>query len=150
MIGGAVAQAGGVAGAVAPPQAANPAAYSRNPFAAQNRSAIIDFATKEGKKYYENATKPLFNKDQAFDVEPDKFRTFISLLTTRAKDLGFLIPGTGICMVPPDPNQPNQGLYINIIKDYGSRTLDDIRSWEGTFSTWKEECSRILRSFMIF
>ena len=78
------------------------------------------------------ATRPLFPKDEYFDVEPNQFSTFMTLLASRCKDLGFTAPG-GLCMVPPDAANPQVGAPINTVEDYGTATMEQIRAWEETF-----------------
>ena len=116
-----------------PPPPPPPAViFNRSPLGATAPGELIDYGSKDGKKFHSMATRPLFPKDEYFDVEPDKFRTFMGLLANRAKDLGFITPG-GICLVPPDAAHPNVGVPINTVEDFGRATLDQIRDWETTF-----------------
>jgi hypothetical protein len=104
--------------------------FHRAPLAAVP-AGVIDYSTKEGKKHHEMATKPLFPKDEKFDVEPAKFQTFMHMLASRAKDLGFIQQGR-IGMVPQDLIQPNAPLS-NIFEDYGTRSLEQVRAHEETY-----------------
>ena len=124
----AVAAMGAPGGAV--PPGGNP--FIRTPLQART-DQTLDFHQKEGRKYYENATRSLFSSSEdKFDVEPSKFQLFITLLLNRAKDLGMLdSPAThGNAMLPKDPKSPVADGAINIIKDYGRAHLEDIRKWE--------------------
>ena len=124
----AVAAMGAPGGAV--PPGGNP--FIRTPLQART-DQTLDFHQKEGRKYYENATRSLFSSSEdKFDVEPSKFQLFITLLLNRAKDLGMLdSPAThGNAMLPKDPKNPVADGAINIIKDYGRAHLEDITKWE--------------------
>ena len=115
-----------------PPQAAPPAAFNLTPLGATPQGQLIEYTSKEGKKFYSMATRPLFPKDEHFDVEPNKFRTFMTLLAGRCKDLGFT-GAVGICMVPPDAAQPDVGERINTVEDFGRASMEQIRAWETMF-----------------
>ena len=119
----------GTPGGAAPP-GGNP--FIRTPLQART-DQTLDFHQKEGRKYYENATRSLFSSSEdKFDVEPSKFQLFITLLLNRAKDLGMLDSPTthGNAMLPKDPRNPTDDGAINIIKDYGRAQLEDITKWE--------------------
>ncbi|KAL7579656.1 hypothetical protein ACA910_021807 [Epithemia clementina (nom. ined.)] len=61
-----------VTGVAAPPTAA-----VRSPFRAAG-AAVLDFHTKDGKKFYDPATRALFSSNELFDVEPEQFQLFLS------------------------------------------------------------------------
>jgi hypothetical protein len=74
---------------VAANQAANQPAVNPNPNPQfllspleTSAAGIIDYATKDGKKLHKRATKPLFGKDDLFDVEPSCFDAFMHKLAT--------------------------------------------------------------------
>jgi hypothetical protein len=84
-------------------------------------------------------------------VEPDKFRTLMSLLAARAKDLGFL-NANGIAMVPTDLANPANGDIIDSINDYGTASMDQITEWERTFvatNTRRAQDSKILFQILL-
>jgi len=115
-----------------PPPPPPPVVFNRSPLGAVEPGDLINYRTKEGIKFHSMATRPLFPKDEYFDVEPNKFNTFMTLLAIRCKDLGFTTPG-GICMVPPDAANPLNGEPINIVEAFGRASLDQIHQWETTF-----------------
>jgi hypothetical protein len=94
-------------------------------------AGVIDYSTKDGKKLHERATKPLFGKDDLFDVEPSRFDAFMHKLATRAKDLGWTTANR-IGQVPADAAQPNANT-VNIFEDYGTRTLEQVQAFERTY-----------------
>ena len=60
------------------PMAAGP--FIRTPFRA-NIAAVRDYSSnKDHRKAYQTLTALLFPHDQKFDVEPNKFQTFMNLL----------------------------------------------------------------------
>jgi len=111
---------------------AGQAVFNRSPLGATTPGEPINYSTKEGKKFHSLATKSLFPKDEYFDVEPSKFRTFMTFLSGRTKDLGFTSAG-GICMVPPNAGTPNIGERINTVEDFGRASMEQIKAWEITF-----------------
>ena len=72
----AIAQA---ANNIQQPQQAQAGQFSRSPLQA-HQGNILDYTSRDIRKYYELATKPLFPDAEKFQVEPDKFQTFINLL----------------------------------------------------------------------
>ena len=72
----AIAQA---ANNVQQPQQVQAGQFSRYPLQA-HQGNILDYTSRDIRKYYELATKPLFPDAERFQVEPDKFQTFINLL----------------------------------------------------------------------
>jgi hypothetical protein len=105
--------------------------FLRTPLRA-NIDNILDLNTKEGRKYFESATESILPKDNLFDVEPNKFQLFMTMLATRANDIGLMENGQ-IALVPPDPATPLVGPFINVIVDYGRKSLEEITAWEATF-----------------
>ena len=107
-------------------QALVPAAPAAGPFLQtplrSGANAIIDFSTKEGKKFYERATAPLLPDGEIFDMEPSKFQTLMNQLCDWARDIRLLDAGQ-IAHVPPDMQHPNVGL-IDSITNYGRLTLE--------------------------
>ena len=92
----------------------------------------IDLGHKDGRKYFEQATKSVFDTGSKFDVEPATFQTFINLLAVRGRDLGMLDPGMNM-LIPADPANPRAGPFINSIVDYGRTSLELVTQWEATF-----------------
>ena len=72
----AIAQA---ANNVQQPQQVQAGQFSCSPLQAYQGN-ILDYTSRDICKYYELATKPLFPDTEKFQVEPDKFQTFINLL----------------------------------------------------------------------
>ena len=54
------------------PQQVQAGAFSRSPLQA-HRANVLDYTSRDIRKYYELATKPLFPDTEKFQVEPDKF-----------------------------------------------------------------------------
>ena len=94
--------------------------FSRSPL-----QAVLDYTSREIRKYYELATKPLFPDTKKFQVKPDKFQTFINLLFQWLMDLG-MFGNNGNCMIPLDPLNPGNGVPINMVSDYGRVTLEQV------------------------
>ena len=88
----------------------------------------IDFASKEGHRYHEMATKSLFPDGEKFDVEPAKFQIFMNLLFTHLRDLGMFQVNKN-CMIPI------ARIQINMVTDYGHVTLADVMAHVTTFIT---------------
>ena len=93
---------------------------------------LINYKTKEGRKHYYLATLSVYNDDEKYGVEPDKFGTFMDLLTQRVNDLGFTAQGQ-IGLIPPDHTHPTQGPFVNIFQEYGNITYDQVKNFERTF-----------------
>ena len=72
----AIAQA---ANNIQQPQQVQAGTFSRSPLQA-HQGNVLDYTSRDMHKYYELATKPLFPDAKKFQVEPDKFQTFINLL----------------------------------------------------------------------
>ena len=124
----AIAQA---ANNIQQPQQVHVGQFSRSPLQA-HQGTILDYTSRDIRKYYELATKPLFPDAEKFQVEPEKFQTFINLLFQRLMDLGmFRINGN--CMIPLNPLNPGIGTPINMVSDYGRVTLEQVTAWVQTF-----------------
>lgn len=93
------------------------------PMEALPSDRVIDYSSKIGKKFHSLGTAPLLTS--GFDVEPDMLVTLATKLDKRAKDLKLTEP-TGVAMVSKDPDHPDVGDKINIIKDYGLATYEQI------------------------
>ena len=50
--------------------------FHQAPFSAMG-SGVIDYLTKEGRKFHEKATMPILPKDEKFDAEPNRFSIFM-------------------------------------------------------------------------
>ena len=123
---------GQIANAMPQPVQQPPVVFNRSPLGAGPANQIINYETKEGRKFHERATRSLFPQGELYGIEPSEFKTLMTRLAERAKDLGFTVIG-GLCMIPPDPQHPLQGPHLNSVEDYGRTTLDQIRAWEETF-----------------
>ena len=141
-----------IATMAAPQPPAAPAAgpFLRTPLGV-GVATVLDYGSKDKQKLYKEATKSLFDTGSKFDVEPSNFQTFINLLHVRARDLGMLEPGRNM-MVPPDPANPNVGVPINSIEDYGRTTMEQITAWESTFiagNNRNSQNSKILHNMLM-
>ena len=124
----AAVAAGGAGGGA--PGGGGPGPFLRTPLRA-GIGQQLDFSTKQGRKYYEQATRSLFSTDEKFDVEPSRFQLFINLLNTRARDLGMLEDGSN-AKVPLDLAAPGAN-QVDLINDYGRVTLAHVTAWEQSF-----------------
>ena len=136
--------------------AAGPGAPVAGPFLRTPlRSGIantLDFGTKEGRKYYEQATRSLFSTDEKFDVEPGRFQLFVNLLHTRARDLGMLENGANCMVSIPAPPGGVAPPAVNMITDYGRLTLEQIKAYETTFiglNTRNSQNSKMLHDLIM-
>ena len=72
--------------AVVPPVILAPPPFPRNPLQA-GITNVLDLSQKDGCKYYKLTTRSLFPYEEFYDMEPEKFQTFIDLLFTCCYDL---------------------------------------------------------------
>ena len=124
----AAVAAGGAGGGA--PGGGGPGPFLRTPLRA-GIGQQLDFSTKQGRKYCEQATRSLFSTDEKFDVEPSRFQLFINLLNTRTRDLGMLEDGSN-AKVPLDLATPGAN-QVDLINDYGRVTLAHVTAWEQSF-----------------
>ena len=124
----AIAQA---ANNIQQPQQAQAGVFSRSPLQA-HQANVLDYTSRDIRKYYELATTPLFPDAEKFQVEPYKFQTFINLLFQQVMDLG-MFGNNGNCMIPFDPLNPGNGVPINMVSNYGRVTLEQVTAWVLTF-----------------
>ena len=136
--------------------AAGPGAPAAGPFLRTPLRAgianTLDFSTKEGRKYYEQATRSLFSTDEKFDVEPGRFQLFVNLLHTRARDLGMLENGANCMVTVPAPPGGVAPPAVNMITDYGRLTLEEIKAYETTFigqNTRNSQNSKMLHDLIM-
>ena len=113
------------------PQPVQAGTFSHSPLQA-HQGNVLDYTSRDIRKYYELATKPLFPDAEKFQVEPDKFQTFINLLFQQLMDLG-MFGNNGNCMIPYDPLNLGNGVPINMVSDYGRVTLEQVTAWVLTF-----------------
>ena len=92
---------------------------------------ILNMTTKEGQKFYKDATRPLFREEELFDLSSENLNILIKLLKERAEQYNWIGPG-GIAMVPENPAAAI-GPEVNVITQYGEKTLDELRLWEQTY-----------------
>ena len=102
-----------VANNIQQPQQVQVGQFSSSPLQA-HQGNILDYTSRDIHKYYELATKPLFPDAERFQVELDKFQTFINLLFQQLMDLG-MFWNNGNCMIPLDPLNPGNGTPINMV-----------------------------------
>ena len=93
-------------------------------------TGVIDYGTTEGRKHFERSIAPL--SVELFDCESDDLHLFIDALITRAREMGWDIPGVGINDILLDPTDPHSE-YKNILRHHGELTLDQIRAFEATY-----------------
>jgi hypothetical protein len=101
-----------------------PTIFHRGPLSAVG-VGVIDYQTKHGHKHHEIATSSLMDKNK-FDVEPEKFTTFMHKLAARAKDLGFM-GKDGLAMIPENLNNANSN-KVNIFEGYGACSYEQIKA----------------------
>jgi hypothetical protein len=96
---------------------------------AQSITGIIDYSTPEGRKYFERSIVKL--REELFDCEDD-LHIFLDALKERAQEMGWDIPGVGICDIPLVPLDPDT-TYVNILERHGEVTLAQVRAFEATY-----------------
>ena len=106
------------------PQQVQAGVFSRSPLQ-DHQANVLEYTSRDIRKYYELATKPLFPDAEKFQVESDIFQTFINLLFQWLMDLG-KFGNNGNCMILFDPLNPGNGVPINMISDYGRVTLEKV------------------------
>ena len=87
---------------------------------------ILNLATKEGQKFYKDATKPLFREEELFNLGSKNMNILIKLLKERAKQYSWTGLG-GIAKVPENLASAIGGPQVNIITQYREKTLDNLR-----------------------
>ena len=93
---------------------------------------LIDLGSRWGGGVYQDATKGLFEKDKdKFDLENSKVTSFQRLVEDRAKEMGWTSPNQGI--VTYTVMEGGNNVPINIIRDYGRITIDQIRTQSEPF-----------------
>ena len=83
-------------------------------------TGVIDYGTTEGRKHFERSIAPL--SAELFDCESDDLHLFIDALITRAREMGWDIPGVGINDILLDPTDPHSE-YKNILRHHGVSIL---------------------------
>lgn len=98
---------------------------------------VIDYATTEGRKYYERATASLFPEADRFDCEPEQLQHFLNKLAHRGKQFEWNVnvPGQpyddqGVLIVSEDPTDPASKRY-DLTKDYQHRAKG---RWDNSFN----------------
>jgi hypothetical protein len=94
---------------------------------------IIDLTTRDGVKYFERASKSVFDDGATYEADDEQMHNFTKGVKERGEEYGWISPGGGILMIPPDPLQPMIGPHVNIVTNYGEKTLEEVRAWETTF-----------------
>ena len=123
------------------PQQVQVGTFFHSPLQA-DQGNVLDYTSRDIRKYYELTTKSLFPDAEKFQVEPDKFQTIINLLVQRPMDLG-MFRNNRNCMIPLDPLNPGNGVPINIFLDYGHITLEQVTAWVLTFIQGNNRNSQI-------
>lgn len=126
------------------------AAFLRTPLRSKT-SEVLDLTTKEGTKYYERATKSLYDNGPKFDVDSANFFTFIELLNERVRDLGMLEEGSNLQM-QFETRDDGEVETINPITQHGTYTLKEMQQWESKFlrtPTRNSQNSKILYDLLM-
>ena len=71
----------------------------------------------------------LFREEELFDLRSENLNILIKLLKERAEQYNWTGPG-GIAMVPENLANAVGSPQVNIITQYGEKTLDKLRQWE--------------------
>ena len=87
---------------------------------------LLDLSTKDGMKYWEKATKSLYDETK-FDAVPEMFCTFIDLLNDRCKDLWMLEPGSNLHIT--SLKKKATPIDLNLIQEYGRISYDEMYEW---------------------
>ena len=97
----AAVAAGGAGGGA--PGGGGPGPFLRTPLRA-GIGQQLDFSTKQGRKYYEQATRSLFSTDEKFDVEPSRFQAPFQVRLPLAA--GFFLPFSLVWVAGPFSYSP--------------------------------------------
>ena len=105
--------------------------FSRHPGAAHD--GVIDYATAEGRKFYESASKNLNGKDEdAFDCVPEGLASMLNRLKVRANNYGWLEEQDGVLSIPNEVGIANPE-WINMIEEYGRIPLELVQEQDITY-----------------
>ena len=99
--------------------------FALSPAEAQG-NAILDFSTKLGNELYKSAVAPL---KEEFNCTPHDLRLFLQDLETRADKSCW----TEILDVALDPSDLINSATLNLIKDYGHISLEQVQNFARTF-----------------
>ena len=102
--------------------------FARSPGMA-NRFKLLNFRKAATIKFYTKATKELL--PELYDCEPDRMYAFLKALKRRAKEYGWMQPGSLLC-IPYDIRYPTED-FINLITDYGMISEERVREHEETY-----------------
>ena len=102
--------------------------FARSPGMA-NRFKLLNFKKAAMIKFYTKATKELL--PELYDCEPDRMYAFLKALKRRAKEYGWMEPGSLLC-IPYDVRYPDED-FINLITDYGMISEERVRKHEETY-----------------
>lgn len=129
-------------------QAAAPVVFARNP-GAVDQNAILNFSKKEHLKFHSDATKPLYSSgEDLFDMQTERFSTFMERLKQRAIQVGLLRQGDNegsIIMIPRSiTNGVQAGPFINILESYAQIDQERVKEYENTLKTTNSRQSQDL------
>ena len=105
-----------------PPVADDRHAFFLCPAAAN--TGVIDFATKEGRKLYADASGKLC--DDAFSCDPDEYHDLIQVVTSRAMEWSW---DSGIMMIQSEDDGPR----VSLLQEHGKISIGQIRRHERTY-----------------
>ena len=119
-------------GAVPPEE--QPVVFALTPASAQ-KGVIINYGSRDGIKYFERATKPLYDENDKFDADAEGLHTFLELLSERARTYQWADEQSGVLSIPDNPEQAERETQgaTDLITGYGQKTLEEVRKWEATY-----------------
>lgn len=97
-----------------------PIIFARTP-ARMNRD-IINYESKIGSTLYRNATAPLFQSTEKYNLSSELLNSFLDAVSRRARSCGF-----GIMTIPNGP--PPHGINKNIVTQHGELSINMIREY---------------------
>lgn len=90
-------------------------------------TGIIDCASKEGKKLYEDASRKLC--DESFSCDPDEYHDLIQVLSSRAMEWSW---DSSIMSVPTDSSNAASP-RVSLLLEHGKLSIGQIRQYEKTY-----------------
>lgn len=108
----------------------NPATFHFSLSPGMSTNQIINFATREGSRIYETATKQI--GEERFDCDPGRMRAFIEEFSIRAINFGWHT----VFEIPNDLNELEPVQHTtNLLSNYGDISLEHIQEHARTYVT---------------
>ena len=109
-------------------------------------TGLIDFASREGNKFYSKATSSLFKEEQ-YDCSPENMHCLLRVLNQRAKENGRNDDGKGILNIPENHRDPRSKRHY-MPDEYGQVSLEKIATYENSYLGGNTR--EVQNSYMLF